>query len=103
MYFILVTSKNFKVGIIKLPVKLLLLQPYKFSNSLCSGSNNNKKNTYCTFIKDSKNASLNSKMPDDAAFSRSMPRGVLFVVTLNTVSWYRGSGMVLFRRVVNYC
>jgi len=36
IYFISVTRKNFKVGVTKLPVKLLLLQPYKFSSGVCS-------------------------------------------------------------------
>ena len=74
-YFISVTSKNFKVGIIKLPVRPLLLQPYKFSNSLCSGWYINKDNIF-HFHQRQEKCFLNSKMPDDAAFSFSMPRGV---------------------------
>jgi hypothetical protein len=31
------------------------------------------------------------------------PGAFMFVVMLNMESWYRGSGMVLFRNVVNYC
>jgi hypothetical protein len=49
IYFILVKGKNFWVRIIKLPVKWLLLQPSKYSRSVCSGV------MYCMIIKARKN------------------------------------------------
>ena len=65
-YFISVKGKNFWVRIIKLPVKLMLLQSSKYSRSVCS------RIMYYIFIKDKENAFLNRTLPDAGAFSCSM-------------------------------
>ena len=75
MYFISATRKNFKVGIVKLPVELLLLQPYKFQTVYLQ-EEILIRITYCIFIKDRKDAFLNNKMPGDAAFSCSLLSGI---------------------------
>jgi len=70
IYFIVVKGKNSLVGIFKLPVKLMLLQPSKYSRSVCS------RIMYYIFIKDKKNTFLSSILPDAAAFSCSMHRKI---------------------------